>query len=152
MGRASFSAGTPDSSFSEEGGTSSFHLHGGKRKASAPVTSRSSYNTSGKLSHLILILLLCPIFILFNTIIILFKDIKVYSRCPNVDHPFSWQSTRKPRRQPPCFSRTWLSSWFSARVSATKSCRLRGVPRLLWWRPDPHETHTLIYRANTHTI
>ncbi|KAK8744690.1 hypothetical protein OTU49_000570 [Cherax quadricarinatus] len=45
MGRTSFSAGTPDSSFSEEGG-SSFHLHGGKRKASAPVTSRSSYNTS----------------------------------------------------------------------------------------------------------
>ncbi|XP_071543036.1 uncharacterized protein shot isoform X14 [Panulirus ornatus] len=47
MGRTSFSAGTPDSSFSEEGGTSSFHLHGGKRKASAPVTSRSSFNTSG---------------------------------------------------------------------------------------------------------
>ncbi|KAK7072584.1 hypothetical protein SK128_017235 [Halocaridina rubra] len=45
MGRSSFSAGTPDSSFSEEGGTSSFHL-GGKRKASAPVTSRSSFNTS----------------------------------------------------------------------------------------------------------
>ncbi|KAK8387907.1 hypothetical protein O3P69_020071 [Scylla paramamosain] len=47
MGRASFSAGTPDSSFSEEGGSSGFHLHG-KRKASAPVTSRSSYNTSGE--------------------------------------------------------------------------------------------------------
>ncbi|XP_042210424.1 microtubule-actin cross-linking factor 1-like isoform X40 [Homarus americanus] len=46
MGRTSFSAGTPDSSFSEEGGTSSFQ--GGKRKASAPVTSRSSYNTSGE--------------------------------------------------------------------------------------------------------
>ncbi|KAK3864233.1 hypothetical protein Pcinc_030068 [Petrolisthes cinctipes] len=46
MGRSSFSAGTPDSSFSEEGGTSSFHLHGSKRKASAPVHSRSSYNTS----------------------------------------------------------------------------------------------------------
>ncbi|KAG0724754.1 hypothetical protein GWK47_039971 [Chionoecetes opilio] len=47
MGRASFSAGTPDSSFSEEGGTSGFHLHTSKRKASAPVSSRSSYNTTG---------------------------------------------------------------------------------------------------------
>lgn len=77
MGRASFSAGTPDSSFSEEGGTSSFHLHGGKRKASAPVTSRSSYNTSGRLSQFYdmqkgAILLLSPVFILFDTIIILF--------------------------------------------------------------------------------
>ena len=46
-GRASFSAGTPDSSYSEDQG--SFRLHNSKRKASAPVSAKS-FNTSGKIN------------------------------------------------------------------------------------------------------
>ena len=50
MGRASFSAGTPESNASE-GGNSSFRLHSGNRKASAPVPMRGNFGAGRWLGY-----------------------------------------------------------------------------------------------------